>query len=271
MMNNITYLILLLPLIFGACSEDQSDNSDSSSIEIKFDNIVGEVSAGILSNSGSEEYLYITDAGQSYNLTLIKYIVSEIVLEGPNDAYYADILDISGEDVRGYYLVDESDLTSQRITIPDVTDGIYDKITFKIGVESSGIDQGASIILDGMFWAWSSGYIGMKIEGQSPDSPGEAFGDTIEETNPYGFGYHIGGWNSPNNVRTITVDLEEFLVSNSYKPEVHLAVDIAEFMNGPEAIDFFSKNSVHDASSGRIYADNIQEMFFFDHVHNNPL
>lgn len=270
MMNKIIY-ILLLSFVFGACSEDESNSYGLGSIEVKFDNIVGDVSANILSNAGSDEYPYTTDSGQPYNLTLVKYIVSEIVFEGADGSYYSDVLDISGDDVRGYYLVDESDLTSQRITLSDIPDGIYDKITFKIGIESDGIDQGASIILDGMFWAWSSGYIGIKIEGQSPDSPGEAFGDTIEETNPYGFGYHIGGWNSPNNVRTVTVDLDEFLVSNSFKPEIHLAVDIAEFMNGPEAIDFYTKNSVHDASSGRVYADNILEMFYFDHVHNNPL
>ncbi|MGL1887662.1 MAG: hypothetical protein OCD76_14190 [Reichenbachiella sp.] len=268
--KKVLYL-LATTITIVSCDDSDSSSSQLGTVELKFDNVVGEVAAGIISNQYSEEYPFTNSNGQMYNLTLVKYIVSEIAFEGPDGAHYADVLDITGDEVNGYYLVDDSDLKSQRIEIGGVTPGTYNQVTFKIGIEEEGISQGASIILDGMFWVWNTGYIGMKIEGQSPDSPGDSFGDTIDETNPYGFGYHIGGWKSPNNVRSITVEIDDFLVSSSFKPEVHLVVDVQNFMNGDMPIDFSAKNSVHSPSSGEPYADNLLDMFAFDHVHNNAL
>lgn len=269
MIKTALYSIIAI-LLFSQCTEE-GDGSGSGTIEIKFDNIVGDKQSGILSNPYNEDYPFTTANGQDYNLTLIKYIVSEIVLEGPDGAYYADELSIAGDQINGYYLVDESNLSSQRVRIERIPPGIYDQISFKIGIEEEGVEQGASIILDGMFWAWNSGYISMKVEGQSPQSDGESFGDTIEEENPHGFGYHIGGWKSPNNVKTVTIDMDEILVSSDYKPEIHLVADIAQFLDGGEAFDFSMQNSIHDPNSGTPYADNIPMMFSFDHVHNNPL
>ncbi|SHK82642.1 hypothetical protein SAMN04488028_109110 [Reichenbachiella agariperforans] len=270
-MKKAVYTLLLSTIIlFSQCTEEDNGVS-TGTVEIKFDNVVGDIQAGLLANPGNEDYPYTTVLGQQYNLTLVKYIVSEIVLEGPDGAYYADELSIAGDDVNGYYLIDESNLSSQTLTVDQIAPGVYDQISFKIGIEEEGVDQGASIILDGMFWAWSSGYIGMKVEGQSSSSAGESFGDTIEETNPHGFGYHIGGWKSPNNVREVTIAMDEIRITPDYKPEIHLVIDIAKFLDGGLTFDFSKRNSIHDAATGAEYADNIPGMFRFDHVHNNPL
>ncbi|MCV9385780.1 MbnP family protein [Reichenbachiella ulvae] len=270
-MKYIYYLGGMIAFALLSSCEENNDSNSAGTIEIKFDNVVGEKQSGILSNPYNEDYPFTTAKVQDYNLTLVKYIVSEIVLEGPEGAYYADDLVIAGDDVNGYYLVDESNLSSQNVTIEGIMPGIYDQISFKIGIEEEGVDQGASIILDGMFWTWNSGYIGIKVEGQSPQSDGESFGETIEEENPRGFGYHIGGWGSPNNVRTVTIDMDEILVSPDFKPEIHLVADIAKFLDGGETFDFSVQNSVHHPQAGSVYADNIPLMFSFDHVHNNPL
>lgn len=269
-MKRVLIYSIMSIFLFSQCTEE-GDGSSTGTVEIKFDNVVGEKQSGLLSNQYNEDYPFVTAAGQSYNLTLVKYIVSEIVLEGREGAWYADELIIAGDQVSGYYLIDESNLSSQTVTVDGITPGIYDQISFKIGIEEEGVEQGASIILDGMFWAWNSGYIGMKVEGQSPESDGEAFGDTIEEENPHGFGYHIGGWSTPNNVQYVSLEMDEILINPDYKPEIHLLADIAKFLDGGKAFDFSMKNSIHDAASGEDYAYNISLMFAFDHVHNNPL
>lgn len=264
-------MLLTAIIILGACTEEGGTASDFGNVIVKFDNAVEGQTARLLSEPGDESYTFTNGMGQAFNLTLIKYIVSEMVLEGPDGAYYAQPLEITADEVLGYYLIDEGDQLSQRIVLSDIPEGIYNKLSYKIGISEEGVEQGASIILTGMFWSWNSGYIGMKIEGQSPESLGEAFGDTIEETNPFGFAYHIGGWNTPNNIRSITLDIEEMMVSSGYQPEIHVIADITGFMDGIEKVDFSKQNSVHDPSAGQKYADNLLNSFVFDHLHNNPL
>jgi hypothetical protein len=68
----------------------------------------------------------------------------------------------------------------------------YDTIQFFIGTDSAANSTGAKAgDLDpmyGMYWAWQSGYINVKIEGSS----------SVCKTRKNAFQYHLGGYLSPN-------------------------------------------------------------------------
>ncbi|MFN3446832.1 MAG: MbnP family protein, partial [Bacteroidia bacterium] len=79
------------------------------------------------------------------------------------------------------------------LNIPQQTG--YDTIQFFIGTDSitntSGAMAGDLDAMHGMYWAWQSGYINIKIEGAS----------SICKTRKNVFQYHLGGYLSPNQTR----------------------------------------------------------------------
>ena len=232
-----------------------------------FDNVVGSISTRILAEEYSTDYPYQNELNQPFNLVTLRYIISEVVFEGPGGAYHADPLVASSSETRGYYHIDESDISSQRIRFDDIQPGTYNKVSFTLGVEQEGVEQGAAIFVEGMFWTWNSGYIALKIEGQSPDSPGEAFGDNIHETNPFGFAYHIGGWDVVNNNKRYTLEFEKLMVSPEFLPEIHIVMDVRNIFSGQNPTNFSIRNSVHTPTEGFAIAQNLNDIFSIDHVH----
>lgn len=71
----------------------------------------------------------------------------------------------------------------------------YDTIQFFVGTDSLtntlGAMSGDLDAMQGMYWAWQSGYINVKIEGAS----------SICNTRKNEFQYHLGGYLSPNQTR----------------------------------------------------------------------
>jgi len=63
----------------------------------------------------------------------------------------------------------------------------------------------------GMYWAWQSGYINMKIEGKSSSC----------KTRKNQFFFHIGGYLQPNYAMQTIV-----LETNNINPEINIAVDL---------------------------------------------
>ena len=128
--------------------------------------------------------VYTNAIGQSYSISKFKYYISNIHLRNDDNKEF-----ISKE----YFLINEDEPASKQIVLNDIPDGNYSTISFTLGVDSlhncSGIQSGALDPVKGMFWAWNTGYVFMKLEGKAPQSksPGNIFE------------YHIGGYREPNN------------------------------------------------------------------------
>jgi hypothetical protein len=80
----------------------------------------------------------------------------------------------------------------------------YDDVSFTLGLDSSknvsGELENAYDPLLGMYWAWNTGYINLKIMGESNAVP----------TNSHEFEFHLGGYRSPfATAQTIQVDLND--------------------------------------------------------------
>jgi len=107
-------------------------------------------------------------------------------------------------------LIDLEDSTSQKLELidsqnKDIT--YFDKRTkhfsFLMGADSltnvSGILEGPLDPINGMYWAWNSGYINLKAEGTIQDSTG----------NTSLFEFHIGGYMPPNaTVQELSFELD---------------------------------------------------------------
>ncbi|MFT4567322.1 MAG: hypothetical protein ACI9FN_002288 [Saprospiraceae bacterium] len=137
---------------------------------------------------------------QDFNINLLRYYITNIKLEGPDGASFEDDVDVDISETKGIYLIDESDLATGFITFDNVPSGEYNKITFTVGVNENGMQDGAvGGVLDpatcNMFWNWNSGYIAIKFEGQSSMSNGGASGsETLDATISNAILYHVGGW-----------------------------------------------------------------------------
>ena len=102
----------------------------------------------------------------------------------------------------------------------------FQKLDFLVGLDSlvNSTDNFSGELdpVNGMYWAWNSGYIAFKITGNS---------NVITE-NKSQFEFHLGGFRYPNNASqevhlanspVITIDLKDFLTNNlDLKTENHV-------------------------------------------------
>lgn len=286
MKNILSVALLGLSLLFVAsCNESDSEDlvSNTGAFMVEFDNMVGTTQLA-LEDPGSTNYPYTSNSGQKFNLSTFRYYISEIKLTGPNGEIYEDEMNVSAnaEEVKGYYLVNETEAASGMIGLENVPEGTYNSITFKVGIGEEGVQEGAAGgILDpaagAWFWSWNAGYIAMGIEGGSEASGQvEVVSDGVVSVYEKSIGIHIGGWKDVepeegqtqkfyNNVKTITLSLDDNIkVGAEYEPHAHIVTDVLKVLGD---VDFSATYSVHSPAAGKTYADNLSSAFVVDHVH----
>ncbi len=270
---NILFFISIVTLV--SCNNDETqDEPTFGSFSIGFDNFAGTEDVE-LTTDGSTEYPFSNELGQDFNISLLGYYISEIKLEGPNGELWEDEMLATAEESNGYYHVLEHMEHTQMLDFEGVPAGMYNKLTFTLGVQSEGITEGAAGgVLDvangGWFWNWNNGYIAFALEGQSPASPGEAGANSLAEDNPHSMAFHIGGWNEPNNNREITIELGQHVeVNEENVPFAHIGVDILTLFKGANTIDFSQMHSVHAPADGALLAENIKGAFYLHHLEHD--
>jgi len=133
-----------------------------------------------------------------------------------------------------YHLIDFSDSATTRIELPVTAGIIYNGIQFQMGIDSvdqnRGAQTGALDPIKGMFWTWNSGYINIKIEGNSPVSTQPA----------HIFEYHIGGYHDIYNtvwqIKLYSTNDQSFLISNGKKIMIEIGMDLDYLFDGPTPI-----------------------------------
>jgi len=159
-----------------------------------------------------KEHWYISSTGDSIQFKKVKFYLTDFKFELANNT--------NQEIIKSSCLIDafnESTLF-QDLKLPN--NKKIREVCFSLGVRGdlseSGALPGDLDPVNGMYWAWQSGYINMKIEGVSPSCP----------TRKNKFTFHIGGFQEPfPTLRTLS-----FPVNNN-QTKLTLVVDIATFMN----------------------------------------
>ena len=216
-------------------------------IILQFENYVGEEVPVILDTSVG----YFNKFNQPYTISKLKYYIGNIYLkrkDGTKTPFSYD----------NYFLVDEENNASKKIESDAIIEDEYTSISFSIGVDSlhncSGAQSGALDPMNGMFWAWNTGYIFFKLEGNSPVS--QSPGKLLE--------FHIGGYKEPNNcLRTVTFDFnnKNFDPDNKGTRVIKIRADVSKVFNSTTKIDFSKISSITDYHNATMIADNYKDMF----------
>jgi hypothetical protein len=137
------------------------------------------------------------------------------------------------EEKNSFHLVDASQSNSLQIIIENKELASFDQLKFYLGIDSttnvSGVLGGDLDPTKGMYWAWQSGYINFKLEGNSPKC----------KTRNNEFQFHLGGYEKPNDcLQTLS-----FAITNtSY---INLKVDVKKFL---QQIDVSKTNHIMSPS-----------------------
>ena len=106
---------------------------------------------------------YVTKTNDTVTITKMKFYLSNIVLELEDGTQY--------KESNSVHLVDAETLSSLEIHLKNAPDIKIKKIRFDIGIDSlTSVSENFDGDLDpalGMYWAWNTGYINMKLEGKS--------------------------------------------------------------------------------------------------------
>lgn len=254
----------------SACKKEKSepvfDDKNLAPLSVEFDNIVG----------GQNLYLnsttYTNAAGETYNVSLLQYFISNIKLGKADGTEYVVPQDSS------YFLIKEGDEDMSEALV-NVPEGDYTTLTFTVGVDSlrstmdvsrrTGVLDPAGDMNDGMYWGWNSGYIFFKMEGLSDAAP-------VDGSGQHKFRYHIGGFGgydapSINNIRTITLDLSArgtAQVRKNKNTNIHLLVDIDKVLSGSTTVSIAANPTVMFGDFSGNIANNYMQMFRHDHTEN---
>ncbi len=235
----LSIILILISLQFGFTLIPKPDKGK---IQINFKHVVGN---DVLKLDSTH---YKNELGQGYTISKFKYYIGKIHLKNTKGKDFIS---------KDYFLINEDEDLSKQINISDIPNGTYTSIHFILGVDSlhncSGAQSGALDPLNAMFWAWNTGYVFLKLEGNSSfsKSPGGMFE------------YHIGGYKQPTNcIRQINIDLSLTpLIINSKTSQVNLKCDASELLKTPTPIDFSVLSSVTDLKNAELIANNYSDMF----------
>jgi hypothetical protein len=161
---------------------------------------------------------YRTQNGDSLYIDLLRFYLSAIKMQGKNNACFVE------QD--SYHLFDAEEPGSHTMILNNVPAGRYDSLCFFVGTDSltnvSGVMGGDLDPTKGMYWAWNSGYINVKLEGRSKSC----------QTRHNVFEFHIGGYMPPHQtVRRVVLPLKPLEIKGSEVTSVRLIVDLGKFFS----------------------------------------
>lgn len=164
---------------------------------------------------------YITKNNDTVNIDVFRCYVTAVKLQYEDGKEYLE--------KNSYHLLDAEETSTLKINLENVPDGKIKSIEFNIGVDSlesvSGALAGDLDPVKGMYWAWNSGYINLKLEGKSSSC----------KTLHHAFEFHIGGYLSPyKTLRHLKLDLQN-------NKDIQINIDLGEWIN---TIELSKVNSI---------------------------
>lgn len=181
----------------------------------------------------TEDTWFVTKNGDSIQFDNIRFYLSDISFETIDNQIFTA--------PQKAYLIDVFEPETRNINASNVDFKQIKTIHFNIGIDSltnvSGALGGDLDPQKGMYWAWQSGYINLKIEGKSPQCPNRK----------NAFSFHIGGYLQPfYAMQRVTLNIKNSNTVEERNPDksgkgVVLQVDFSKFF---ENIRITTTNSI---------------------------
>lgn len=201
---------VLLVLFFLSQINFAQTSSDSLKIDLvlKFNKLTLEL-----------EKNYISAQNDTLSFETIKFYLSNFQLNYKDKS--------KKREKNKYHLIDFAQPETFTFSIPNQLEKEIESIQFCIGVDSlasvSGALDGDLDATNGMYWAWQSGYINMKIEGKSKSC----------KTRKNAFQFHIGGYLEPfYALRKVNINDNIIEKGNIYgKKQISIVIDLAKLFD----------------------------------------
>lgn len=191
---------------------------------------------------------YITDSKDTFTVSEFKYYLTGFMLHTKGGSTYSEL--------NSYHLLDERDPSSLNFSIKDVPPGIYDSISFTIGVDSAKTVTtdftGVLSPSNDMYWHQDFGFIVAKLEGKSPQSPDAS-----------GYKFHVGGYKGMYvAIRKVGMKLLNDIEINNNVQNLHINADAARFFYGKHNIRLGVHFGLDKPNAVSVMlADNYKSMF----------
>lgn len=132
-----------------------------------------------------DETWYPLPGGDSVQFEVFRWYISDMTFQYKGAIVYRE--------ANSYHLCDIADANTLNYSIALPERLKYDAISFNLGIDSltnaAGAGSGVLDATNGMYWAWQSGYINLKLEGRSNLCP----------TRKNRFQLHLGGYMLQDN------------------------------------------------------------------------
>jgi hypothetical protein len=146
-------------------------------------------------------------------------------------------------------LIDLEETNNAEVKLENIPQKEISGIFFNLGIDSlksvSGALGGDLDPMNGMYWAWQSGYINFKIEGSSPSC-------VIRKNK---FQFHIGGYLAP----FYAMQPVSLVLKQPCRKAVFVKVDIAHFF---KEIDLSKQNSIMIPGAEALQMANLASQMF---------
>lgn len=159
---------------------------------------------------------YISKTKDTLSFSTVKFYLSSVEFHFSDNSTY--------KEVKSYHLIDVTKPKSTALSFSKTNfkDKTLKSVQFNIGVDSlmsvSGAMKDDLDPTKGMYWAWQSGYINMKIEGKSSSCL----------TRKNKFQFHIGGYIYPNYaIRKVIVPS----INQKDNNKIALAMDLGKLFS----------------------------------------
>jgi hypothetical protein len=244
--------IASLALVATSCKKDNTttpaaEDTSAGEVTLKFVNKVN--NSDLVLSTATNKVWYTNQNADSFTVTKFNYYITNIKMVAEDGSTFAE--------PESYHLIQQNDLASQNFTIKNIPAKKYVSINYMIGVDSlrnvSGAQTGALDPIKDMFWTWSSGYIFVKFEGNSPSS-----------TSPSkSLVFHIGGYKDQFiGIKNNTVNLPiATAISGSNNKTITFKTEVNELFKNPQKIDFAILNfAMAPSANTKKIADNYVDM-----------
>lgn len=243
------FTLLLISVLFCQCKKEYSN-------EYGIDPAFGFVNLNFQASVGDENLsmgkTYFNHVSEPFEVKRFQFYVHNVRLLS-EDKNWVEVYP------KEHFLVDFNKPASNSLSFYTFI-GQFNAVEFTIGVDSarnfSGLQSGALDPLNGMFWAWSSGYVYAKLEGFSPLS-----------RHPSGeFTYHIGGFREPfvafRKIRIDFAPTDKLVLKKGDRRNIIINSDILKWFQSAHSLTIAQYYAIH--APGDIaakFADNYEHMF----------
>ena len=227
MIKQIVFLIVGLAAL--SCNKEKpepiTETATSKNVTVSINHFWGAENTPLILN---QEYIH-PETGEDFNFQACDYYLSNFQLRKNDGTWWMH--------PHAYHLVRVTNSHNYEFELTDVPFGEYDSVRFLIGVDSaknvSGAQAGDLAPSNAMFWSWSTGYIMIKLEGNSTQANWEFFS------------FHIGGFRDSDNTnvtrwKEFNFEENKLNVRQAATSKMTLHVDVSKTWNTNNTLAEFS-------------------------------